>query len=93
MNGVFAAPPQHSWQSGAGWIFATCAYFLNGWQAAIHAVEERRAGINGRTLIRCVIGALREGQGGQAKKHGAARRRETATPNNAELLNPLHCCS
>jgi APA family basic amino acid/polyamine antiporter len=55
---LFSAPPQHSWLSGAGWIFATCAYFLNGWQAAIHAVEERRAGLSGRTLISCVIAAI-----------------------------------
>jgi amino acid transporter len=29
--------------NGILWIFATSAFFLNGWQTALHAIEERRA--------------------------------------------------
>lgn len=55
---LFAAPANSSWTAGACWVFATCAYFLNGWQAAIHAIEERRANLSPRHIIVCVIAAI-----------------------------------
>jgi APA family basic amino acid/polyamine antiporter len=55
---LFAAPGGGSWLAGACWVFATCAYFLNGWQAAIHAIEERSATLSARQIIACVIGAI-----------------------------------
>jgi APA family basic amino acid/polyamine antiporter len=55
---LFAAPANSSWLTGACWVFATCAYFLNGWQAAIHAIEERRASLSPRHIIACVVAAI-----------------------------------
>jgi len=55
---LFAAPANSSWSAGACWVFATCAYFLNGWQAAIHAIEERRANLSPRHIIVCVVAAI-----------------------------------
>jgi APA family basic amino acid/polyamine antiporter len=55
---LFAAPADGSWLAGACWVFATCAYFLNGWQAAIHAIEERRAALSPRQIIACVVAAI-----------------------------------
>lgn len=34
--------PAHPLINGVLWVFATCAFFLNGWQTALHAIEERR---------------------------------------------------
>jgi APA family basic amino acid/polyamine antiporter len=55
---LFAAPSNHGWLAGTCWVFATCAYFLNGWQAAIHAIEERRAALSSRHIIACVVAAI-----------------------------------
>jgi amino acid transporter len=55
---LFAAPANSSWIAGSCWVFATCAYFLNGWQAAIHAIEERRASLGPRHIIFCVVAAI-----------------------------------
>ncbi len=55
---LLAAPANSSWMAGACWVFATCAYFLNGWQAAIHAIEERRANLSPRHIIVCVVAAI-----------------------------------
>lgn len=40
---------------GMLWVFAVSAYFLNGWQASIHAIEERRAEITIRTAVVSMI--------------------------------------
>jgi basic amino acid/polyamine antiporter, APA family len=45
LSPLFASTTSQSWVSGAFWIFATCAFFLNGWQAALHAIEERRSSV------------------------------------------------
>lgn len=55
---LLAAPANSSWTAGVCWVFATCAYFLNGWQAAIHAIEERRANLSPRQIIVCVVAAI-----------------------------------
>jgi APA family basic amino acid/polyamine antiporter len=39
------------WAGGAFWIFATCAFFLNGWQTAVHAIEERRSNVSPRGAV------------------------------------------
>ena len=43
---LVAAAPGHHWVGGSIWVFSTCAFFLNGWQVALHAIEERRAGMS-----------------------------------------------
>jgi APA family basic amino acid/polyamine antiporter len=47
-----------SWLSGAVWVFSLCAFFLNGWQSAIHALEERRAGVDVRQAIRAIVAGI-----------------------------------
>lgn len=57
---LVSGAPGRSWLSGAIWIFATCAFFLNGWQTALHAIEERRSDVTPRGAvisITCAIGA------------------------------------
>lgn len=39
---IFPNSPAQPLTNGVLWIFATCAFFLNGWQSALHAIEERR---------------------------------------------------
>ena len=46
------------WSSGALWIFSTCAFFLNGWQAALHAIEERQANVSVRSVVHGIVGAI-----------------------------------
>jgi hypothetical protein len=44
-----AQSPQDSWLAGSFWIFSSCAFFLNGWQTALHAIEERKASVTARS--------------------------------------------
>lgn len=39
------------WFTGTIWIFATCATFLTGFQAALHAIEERAAAVTPRRVV------------------------------------------
>lgn len=55
---LFAAAPGKSWLAGTFWIFATSAFFLNGWQAALHAIEERRPEVSPRSAIASVVAAI-----------------------------------
>jgi APA family basic amino acid/polyamine antiporter len=55
---VFASSNGRSWLIGAFWVFADCAYFLNGFQAALHAIEERRLDIDARTVVRYMLFAV-----------------------------------
>jgi APA family basic amino acid/polyamine antiporter len=48
----------HSPVAGVLGIFATSAYFLNGWQAALHAIEERRSDVSPRAAILSMVGAI-----------------------------------
>jgi amino acid transporter len=43
---LFAGPEGRSWTIGAFWVFATSMVFLNGFQSAIYAVEERNTGMS-----------------------------------------------
>jgi APA family basic amino acid/polyamine antiporter len=47
-----------SWVGGAVWIFSTCAFFLTGWQAALHAIEERRVDVSTRDAVLYMVGAI-----------------------------------
>lgn len=55
---LLAAAPGKSWIAGALWIFATCAFFLNGWQAALHAIEERRAEVSLRGAMASILAGI-----------------------------------
>ena len=48
----------HSWLSGAAWIFATCPLWLNNFQGAIQAVEERRPDVSLRAVGRALVAAV-----------------------------------
>jgi basic amino acid/polyamine antiporter, APA family len=52
------APPGGGWASGAAWVFATGALFLNGFQAALHGVEERRSGVPVRTVVFAMLAGI-----------------------------------
>jgi len=43
------------WTRGTVWVFSLCVFFLNGWQSAIHAIEERQAGVEVRHAVRAII--------------------------------------
>jgi basic amino acid/polyamine antiporter, APA family len=56
---LFAAVnPQDSWLEGSVWIFGTCAFFLNGWQTALHAIEERRSDVTPRGAVLATLAAI-----------------------------------
>jgi amino acid transporter len=55
---LLGAPSGHSWIVGSFWIFSTCAFFLNGWQASLHAIEERRADVSARSAIFHIVAAI-----------------------------------
>jgi len=44
--------------TGILWAFSTAAFFLNGWQAALHAIEERRADVSTRAVIFSIVCAI-----------------------------------
>ncbi len=46
------------WRGGAVWIFASCAFFLNGWQTALHAIEERRSATTPRRAVISMLAAV-----------------------------------
>jgi len=47
-----------SWIGGACWIFATCAYFLNSWQTALHAIEERRSNVTIAAIVMSMVASI-----------------------------------
>jgi APA family basic amino acid/polyamine antiporter len=51
----------HSAVAGILWTFGTSAYFLNGWQAALHAIEERRQDVSSGAAVLCMVGAIGAG--------------------------------
>ncbi len=44
--------------SGIFWIFSTCAFFLAGWQAAFHAIEERRSSVSTSQVVGSAVAAV-----------------------------------
>ncbi len=55
---LFPNAPGHGWRGGAVWIFASCAFFLNGWQTALHAIEERRSATTPRRAVVSMLAAV-----------------------------------
>jgi APA family basic amino acid/polyamine antiporter len=55
---AFTPTGNGSWLTGAVWIFATSAFFLNGFQAAIHAFEERRPEVSARDAVLAMLLAI-----------------------------------
>jgi APA family basic amino acid/polyamine antiporter len=47
-----------SWIRGSLWVFATCAFFLNCWQTALHALEERRLGVTITQIVHSMLAAI-----------------------------------
>jgi amino acid transporter len=55
---LFRATAAHSIASGILWVFSTCAFFLNGWQTALHAIEERQSGLSVRAAVMSMVGGI-----------------------------------
>lgn len=55
---LFETQSDRTWWLGAFWIFANCAFFLNGFQAIPQAIEERAEGISGHTIGRVMVGCV-----------------------------------
>lgn len=55
---AFQSTDGRPWLHGAVWVFSLCAFFLNGWQSAIHALEERRADVDVRQAIRAIVAGI-----------------------------------
>ena len=49
---LFSSRDGAPWAMGSLSVFAMCAFFLNGWQTALHAIEERRPDVSFRTAMR-----------------------------------------
>jgi basic amino acid/polyamine antiporter, APA family len=59
LSPLWTAQSNDSWVLGSLWVFSTCAFFLNGWQCALHAIEERKANISARSaVLSMVIGII-----------------------------------
>lgn len=56
---LFVSASGDGWMTGAFWIFATAAVFLNGFQAAVYAIEDRSetTGIKG-VIFPMILGVL-----------------------------------
>lgn len=52
---MFPSDPQTPWWKGTAWIIATCPFWLNGFQAAIQAVEERGPGVQMRHIAAATV--------------------------------------
>jgi amino acid transporter len=52
---LFRSRPGSSWPLGSLSVFAMSAFFLNGWQAALHAIEERRADVSVERATRAIL--------------------------------------
>ncbi len=55
---LFVATDGQSVWIGIFWVFSSCAFFLNGWQAALHAIEERRPGLTVRGAVLSMVGGI-----------------------------------
>lgn len=55
---LFSDMSGNSWMVGTLWTFATSAFFLNGWQAGLHAIEERDAKVTVPSAIAYIIAGL-----------------------------------
>jgi basic amino acid/polyamine antiporter, APA family len=48
----------NSWLTGVMAIFPSCAFFLNGWQTALHAIEERRQDVKPSVVMISMVWAI-----------------------------------
>jgi len=55
---LFYVPDGRSELSGVLWIFSNCAFFLAGWQASLHAIEEKDAALSIRSAITWICAAI-----------------------------------
>jgi basic amino acid/polyamine antiporter, APA family len=55
---LFYSPGGESELSGVLWIFSNCAFFLAGWQASLHAIEEKRAVLSIRAAMTWIAAAI-----------------------------------
>jgi APA family basic amino acid/polyamine antiporter len=55
---LFATAGTSSWIQGAVWIFAGCAMFMSGFQAAVHAIEERHASTSVRRVVMAMFAGM-----------------------------------
>lgn len=55
---AFASLMHDSWSTGALWILATTAIFLNGFQTALYAIEERRRDMSPRAVVLPMIAGV-----------------------------------
>lgn len=55
---AFTTLDGREWMTGALWIFATAAIFLNGFQTPLYAVEERRPDVPVRKVVLAMIGGM-----------------------------------
>lgn len=55
---LFQPESGQSWLTGTVGIYAVCAFFLNGWQTALHAIEERRRNVSVRAAVWSIVGGI-----------------------------------
>lgn len=59
LSPLWTAQSNDSWVMGSLWVFSTCAFFLNGWQTSLHAIEERKVNVTARSAVfSMVIGII-----------------------------------
>lgn len=58
---AFEPTTNHGLLAGILWVFSSCALFLNGWQTALHAIEERRPGVSIRTAVTAMLAGIAVG--------------------------------
>jgi APA family basic amino acid/polyamine antiporter len=54
----FPTTPETHWLTGSLWIFSTCAIFLNGFQTALHVVEERAPEVSMRQVVIAMVAGI-----------------------------------
>jgi amino acid transporter len=55
---LFAGRDGATWLAGSVWVFSLCAFFLNGWQTALHAIEERDRSVSVRSAVWSMVGGI-----------------------------------
>jgi APA family basic amino acid/polyamine antiporter len=55
---LFETPTDRPWFLGTLWIFATAAYFFNGFQSSLHGIEERRTDLPIRWIVAAMLAGI-----------------------------------
>lgn len=58
---LFIVTNDHSKWIGVLWVFSSCAFFLNGWQTSLHAIEERRPSLSVRDAVISMVWGILAG--------------------------------